>query len=78
MEKHLITETSDLIKTSMGNYGYNINLLRTFPNINDGLKLVQRRILYSMHRMNLLPSGNYKKCVGVVGYVLNYAHVHGW
>ena len=43
----------------------------------DGLKPVQRRILYAMHEMGLRPNSSYKKSAGVVGEVLGKYHPHG-
>ena len=43
----------ELVKTNIGNYSYNINLFRSFPNVYDGCKPVARRILYEMGEMKL-------------------------
>jgi DNA gyrase subunit A len=45
--------------------------------VKDGLKPVQRRILYAMFREGLLPGKKYSKCAGVVGEVLKKYHPHG-
>jgi DNA gyrase subunit A len=50
---------------------------RALPEVRDGLKPVQRRILYAMFREGLLPGRKYSKCAGVVGEVLKKYHPHG-
>jgi DNA gyrase subunit A len=50
---------------------------RALPDARDGLKPVQRRILYAMLREGLLHNRNFDKCAGVVGEVLKNYHPHG-
>src|SRR5215472_14649825 len=50
---------------------------RALPDVRDGLKPVQRRLLYAMHRMRLDPDGASKKCAKVVGDVMGQFHPHG-
>src|SRR5579863_1956977 len=50
---------------------------RALPDVRDGLKPVQRRLLYAMHRMRLNPDGAAKKCAKVVGDVMGQFHPHG-
>jgi len=50
---------------------------RALPDVKDGLKPVQRRILYAMLREGLVPGKKYSKCAGVVGEVLKKYHPHG-
>ena len=50
---------------------------RALPDVRDGLKPVQRRVLYAMFREGLLPSRSYSKCAGIVGEVLKKYHPHG-
>ncbi|MGD2077173.1 MAG: DNA topoisomerase 4 subunit A, partial [Chloroflexota bacterium] len=50
---------------------------RALPDVRDGLKPVQRRILYAMYDMRLNPDGPYKKSARVVGEVLGKYHPHG-
>src|SRR5574341_1981493 len=50
---------------------------RALPDIRDGLKPVQRRILYAMQDMGLGPGSAYRKCARVVGEVLGKYHPHG-
>jgi DNA gyrase subunit A len=50
---------------------------RALPDVRDGLKPVQRRILYAMREMNLTPDKQHRKCAGVIGEVLKNYHPHG-
>jgi topoisomerase IV subunit A len=50
---------------------------RSLPDVRDGLKPVQRRILYAMLKLRLDPDGGYKKCARVVGDVIGKFHPHG-
>jgi topoisomerase-4 subunit A len=50
---------------------------RALPDARDGLKPVQRRLLYAMGRMRLSPDGGAKKCAKVVGDVMGQFHPHG-
>ena len=50
---------------------------RALPDVRDGLKPVQRRLLYAMGRMRLNPDGATKKCAKVVGDVMGQYHPHG-
>lgn len=58
-------------------YAMSVIVSRALPDIRDGLKPVQRRILYAMHTMNLGPSAKYSKSAKVVGEVLGKYHPHG-
>ena len=50
---------------------------RALPDARDGLKPVQRRILYAMYDMGLRPNTSYKKSARIVGEVLGKYHPHG-
>lgn len=50
---------------------------RALPDVRDGLKPVQRRILYAMGELGMLPSRPHRKCARVVGEVLGKYHPHG-
>jgi DNA gyrase subunit A len=50
---------------------------RALPDVRDGLKPVQRRILYAMHEMGIRPNTAYRKCARIVGEVLGKYHPHG-
>ena len=67
----------EIVSKSMGNYGYNINLFRSFPSVLDGLKPVQRRTVYTLHEMKLTQGKPHRKVAAVVGSVLGLYHPHG-
>ena len=50
---------------------------RSLPDVRDGLKPVQRRLLYAMMKLKLDPESGYKKCARVVGDVIGKYHPHG-
>ena len=50
---------------------------RSLPDVRDGLKPVQRRVLYAMLKLRLDPASGYKKCARVVGDVIGKYHPHG-
>jgi DNA gyrase subunit A len=58
-------------------YAMSVIVARALPDARDGLKPVQRRILYAMHDMGLRPSTPYKKSARIVGEVLGKYHPHG-
>jgi DNA gyrase subunit A len=65
------------MKVSYLDYAMSVIAGRALPEVRDGLKPVQRRILYAMFREGLLPGRRYSKCAGVVGEVLKKYHPHG-
>lgn len=65
------------MKRSYLDYSMSVIVGRALPDVRDGLKPVQRRILYAMFREGLLPGKKYSKCAGVVGEVLKKYHPHG-
>lgn len=65
------------MKVSYLDYAMSVIIGRALPDIRDGLKPVQRRILYAMFREGLLSNKKYSKCAGVVGEVLKKYHPHG-
>tara|TARA_X000000950_G_scaffold286072_2_gene393859 strand:+ start:2379 stop:4616 length:2238 start_codon:yes stop_codon:yes gene_type:complete len=50
---------------------------RALPDVRDGLKPVQRRILYAMRELKLNPDASYRKCAKIVGEVMGNYHPHG-
>ncbi|MEW6068808.1 MAG: DNA gyrase subunit A [Nitrospirota bacterium] len=65
------------MKVSYLDYAMSVIIGRALPEVRDGLKPVQRRILYAMFREGLLPGKKYSKSAGVVGEVLKKYHPHG-
>ncbi|MCB0234094.1 MAG: DNA gyrase subunit A, partial [Anaerolineae bacterium] len=58
-------------------YAMSVIVSRALPDARDGLKPVQRRILYAMHDMGMRPSSPYRKSARIVGEVLGKYHPHG-
>src|SRR6201989_1652547 len=58
-------------------YAYSVIYSRALPDARDGLKPVQRRILYQMNEMGLRPDRSHVKCARVVGEVMGRLHPHG-
>ena len=59
------------------NYALSVVTSRALPDVRDGLKPVQRRILYGMAQMGLTADARYRKCAAVVGEVMGKYHPHG-
>ena len=77
-KKELIFNSiGDVLKDSMIAYAEDVILDRALPRVEDGLKPVQRRILYAMHEMGLAPDKPHKKCAKIVGECLGKFHPHG-
>lgn len=65
------------MRSSYLSYAMSVIVARALPDVRDGLKPVQRRILYSMHELGLRPGTAYKKSARIVGEVLGKYHPHG-
>ncbi|HHU40039.1 MAG TPA: DNA topoisomerase IV subunit A [Propionibacterium sp.] len=65
------------METSFLEYAYSVIYARAIPDARDGLKPVQRRILYSMDEMGIRPDRSHVKCARVVGDVMGKLHPHG-
>ena len=59
------------------NYALSVITSRALPDVRDGLKPVQRRILYTMWRDRLTAETKHRKCAGVVGATMQHYHPHG-
>ncbi|WP_392508539.1 DNA topoisomerase (ATP-hydrolyzing) subunit A [Naumannella halotolerans] len=75
-ERVLDVDVSSEMQTSFLEYAYSVIYSRALPDARDGLKPVQRRILFSMDDMNLRPDRGYVKCARVVGEVMGKLHPH--
>lgn len=74
----VITSTiEEVLHSSMIPYAESVIIDRALPRVEDGLKPVQRRILYDMYDMGITPDKPYKKSAKVVGDVLAKYHPHG-
>ncbi|HNI70780.1 MAG TPA: DNA gyrase subunit A, partial [Marmoricola sp.] len=70
-------DVGDEMRTSFLEYAYSVIYSRALPDARDGLKPVQRRILYSMYDMGLRPERGHVKSSRVVGEVMGRFHPHG-
>ncbi|MEX2501023.1 MAG: DNA gyrase subunit A [Trueperaceae bacterium] len=70
-------QITDEIKTSFINYAMSVIVDRALPDVRDGLKPVQRRILYAMQQEGLASNRKHSKSAGVVGEVIKKYHPHG-
>ncbi len=73
----ILSSLDEVLKNSMIPYAENVILDRALPRVEDGLKPVQRRILYAMYEMGLTHDKPHKKCAKIVGEVLGKYHPHG-
>lgn len=73
----LTVNIEDEMRQSYMDYAMSVIVGRALPDIRDGLKPVQRRVLYAMFREGITSSKKHSKCAGVVGSVLKYFHPHG-
>ena len=67
----------EVMPSSMMPYAEHVILERALPRVEDGLKPVQRRILYTMHELGLTPDKPHRKCARIVGDCLGKYHPHG-
>ena len=65
------------MQTSYMDYAMSVIVARALPDVRDGLKPVQRRILYAMQDLGMRPNSSYKKSARLVGEVLGKWHPHG-
>ncbi len=73
----LDTPITEEVSESFLAYSLSVITSRAIPDARDGLKPVQRRILYSMLRMGLRPDSPHRKCARVVGDTMGNYHPHG-
>ncbi|MDR0418029.1 MAG: DNA gyrase subunit A [Puniceicoccales bacterium] len=76
-EKVISTNITEVMQRSYIDYSMSVIVSRALPDVRDGLKPVQRRVLYAMLREGLTSSRSFDKCAGVVGEVLKNYHPHG-
>ncbi|KRN00221.1 DNA gyrase, A subunit [Lactobacillus taiwanensis DSM 21401] len=65
------------MRSSFLDYAMSVIVARALPDVRDGLKPVQRRILYGMHELGVTPDKQYKKSARIVGEVMGKFHPHG-
>ena len=76
-EKLSSANITDIMQSAYIEYSMSVIVSRALPDARDGLKPVQRRILYAMLREGLVHNRAFDKCAGVVGEVLKNYHPHG-
>jgi DNA gyrase subunit A len=76
-ERIVDIDVSSEMQTSFLEYAYSVIYSRALPDARDGLKPVQRRILYAMDEMGIRPDRGHVKCARVVGQVMGQYHPHG-
>lgn len=83
MDKQVINENiisaeySDVMQKSYVDYSMSVIISRAVPDIRDGLKPVQRRILYDMYILGISPDKEYRKSARIVGDTMGKFHPHG-
>ena len=79
MDKKNFTSISlqEEMQRSYLEYAMSVIVGRALPDARDGLKPVQRRIIFAMYELGLTPDKPYRKCARVVGDVLGKYHPHG-
>ncbi len=78
MEDRIIqTEYSDIMKKSFVDYAMSVIIARALPDVRDGLKPVQRRVLYDMHELGIKFDKPYRKSARIVGDTMGKYHPHG-
>jgi DNA gyrase subunit A len=70
-------EIVEEMQNSYIDYAMSVIIARAIPDVRDGLKPVQRRILYAMHEDGLRHNAKFRKSANVIGSVLGRYHPHG-
>lgn len=70
-------DVANELSTSFLDYSMSVIISRALPDVRDGLKPSQRRILYAMKELNLSPGGKTRKCSKIVGDTMGNYHPHG-
>ncbi|GIW69693.1 MAG: hypothetical protein KatS3mg101_0440 [Patescibacteria group bacterium] len=71
------TDITQEMQSAYLDYAMSVIVSRALPDVRDGLKPVQRRIIYAMQDQNMTAAGKFHKCAAVVGEVLKKYHPHG-
>lgn len=77
VEEYLVENFENIMGDRFGRYSKYIIQDRALPDVRDGLKPVQRRILYAMHKLGLTSNKPFKKSARIVGDVIGKYHPHG-
>ena len=76
-ERIVDVDVTEEMESSFLEYAYSVIYSRALPDARDGLKPVQRRILFTMDQMRIRPDASHVKCARVVGQVMGQLHPHG-
>lgn len=76
-EKITVNEITTELRESYLDYALSVIISRALPDVRDGLKPVQRRILYVMRELGLWPNEKFTKCANIVGNTIARYHPHG-
>jgi DNA gyrase subunit A len=76
-EKISKINVADEIKNSFLDYSMSVIISRALPDVRDGLKPSQRRILFAMNELGVMPSRKHLKCAKIVGETMGNYHPHG-
>ena len=70
-------QIEDQMRQAYLDYSMSVIVSRALPDIRDGLKPSQRRIIYAMSELNLVPGGHFRKCAKIAGDTSGNYHPHG-
>jgi DNA gyrase subunit A len=76
-DRVISADLEDEMRKAYLDYSMSVIVARALPDVRDGLKPVQRRILYGMHEMGLRNDRPFRKCAAIVGEVMGKYHPHG-
>src|ERR1051326_9588041 len=76
-EKISKINVADEIKNSFLDYSMSVIISRALPDVRDGLKPSQRRILFAMNNLGVMPNRKHIKCAKIVGETMGNYHPHG-
>jgi DNA gyrase subunit A len=76
-EQVISRKIEEEMKDSYLRYSMSVIIARALPDVRDGLKPSQRRILYAMRQLNLSPGGKHRKCAKISGDTSGDYHPHG-
>src|SRR3990167_8500548 len=72
-----LTPIVEEMRRSYLDYAMSVIVSRALPDVRDGLKPVQRRIIFVMHELGLLHSSTFRKCANIAGDTSGNYHPHG-
>jgi len=76
-EKIAKINVADEIKNSFLDYSMSVIISRALPDVRDGLKPSQRRILFAMNELGVMPNRKHITCAKIVGETMGNYHPHG-